>query len=288
MTERWLITGAAGFIGQRLVATLAASGLSVVGWRRSDADLTDPCAVRRALEPLSPTHIVHLAAGPSAPETADWRYVADAVGMVTNLAASMPDHCRLLHTGSMAEFGYAGRFNERVVCRPNSAYGVAKAAATDRAMTLRQITDRKIGVARLFGVYGAGEAPRRLIPHVVKELTAGQRVPLSAGTQVRDFVHVDDVCTTLIALARHAEMPALVNVGTGMGVSVRQVCETIADALGVSRALLGFGELPYRAVDEDHLVAETGLLARYAPIPPQRWLDPAMFARDIQSALAAQ
>lgn len=284
--ERWLVTGAGGFIGRRLVATLTAEGTSVVGWRRTDADLTNAAAVYSLMSELAPTHIVHLAAGASAPDSADWRYVSHAVDMVSNLAGSMPDHCRLLHVGSMAEFGRAGRFDESAICRPNSPYGVAKAAATDRALALRFNTGRAIGVARLFGVYGPGEAPRRLIPHLVHSLTAGRSIPLSAGDQIRDFIHVDDVCTTLITLARWADMPALVNVGTGVGLTVRQVCEAVADALGVSRYLLRFGELQYREVDEGELVADTRLLARYAKIPQQRWLKPATFTEDIRRIAA--
>lgn len=287
VSERWLVTGAGGFIGQRLVALLRAGGVSVAAWRRGDADLADPDAVGRAMAQAAPTHIVHLAAGPPAPAVADWRYVVHDPVMVSNLASAMPAQCRLLHAGSMAEFGRSGRFDEAAICRPSSAYGAAKAAATDRAIALRMTTGRTIGVARLFGVYGPGEAAHRLVPHVARALAAGRHVPLSPGDQVRDFVHVDDVCATLIALARDPEMPALVNVGTGIGLAVRQVCEIVADLLDASRDLLGFGEMPYRVVDEAELVADTRLLARHAPVPPQRWCNPARLADEVR-AIAAE
>lgn len=108
-------------------------------------------------------------------------------------------------------------------------------------------------------------------------------MPLSEGDQVRDFVHVDDVCETLITLARSTAMPTLVNIGTGIGLSVRAVCETIADVLGAPRDLLGFGERPYRAVDEKLLVADVTLLSRHAKVPAQRWCSPDLLAKEINA-----
>lgn len=287
MNERWLITGAGGFIGHRLVKMLAANGTSVVGWRRSDADLTNADSVRLAMAEAAPTHLVHLAASVSTPAVADWRYVASEVAMVNNLVEAMPSHCRLLCAGSMAEFGRSGHFDETAICRPSSAYGLAKSAASDRALTLRQITGQPIGVARLFGVYGPGEKQNRLLPQLAGALMAGRRIPLSTGDQIRDFIHVDDVCAIIIALLRTSEMPALINVGTGIGLSVRRVCEAIADVLEASPDLLGFGERPYREVDEAELVADTRLLSRHAYVPPQRWLDPYELAEDIRAAACA-
>jgi nucleoside-diphosphate-sugar epimerase len=288
MSERWLITGAGGFIGRRLSEKLEQSGIAVTAWRRRDADLTRPGDVARAMPTIVPTHVVHLAAMPANPHAEDWRAIADEAAMVGNLAAAIPEECRLLCTGSMAEFGRAGVFDEAAPCRPRTLYGAAKNAATDRALALRQLSGRRIGVARLFGVYGPGERPERLLPHVAAALAQGRAVPLSAGDQRRDFIHVDDVCSILIAIARAPTLPPLVNVGTGIGVTVRRVCEAIADVLGAPRELLRFGERPYRNVDESELVADTRLLAQYAAVPPQRWLDPSSLKGDILAAALAK
>jgi len=270
--QRWLVTGAGGFIGGRLLRTLRARNLDAWGWTRADCDLRVSEAVTRALAQLKPTQIVHLAASPGSAIKTDWTMVAEEVAMVGNLAEAMPEGCRLIHAGSMAEFGRSGRFDEGSACRPRTPYGCAKAAATDHAVALRFRLGRSITVARLFGVYGPGEAPARLTPSLIRNLAAGLRVPLSPGDQVRDFVHVDDVCDILQGLALVDEAPPIVNVGTGVGLTVRTVCEAVADALGADRDLLGFGEHPYRSVDEAELVANTDLLARVVGVPVQRWL----------------
>lgn len=269
---RALVTGANGFIGRRLVAALARRGNEIVGWTRAMGDLRDGSAVARALTDLRPTTIYHLAAGNAALTEADWTVPADEVRMLANLAEAMPDGARLIHTGSVAEYGRSGTLDERDPCRPRSVYGFAKAAASDHALALVATRGLDIRVARLFGVFGPGEADRRLVPHLVSHLSAGRPVPLGDGGQVRDFIHVDDVCDRLIALADITSPPVrLLNIGTGVGVTVRQACETVAALLGADPALLRFGALPRRPIDEDVLIARTDRLAALGPVPAQHW-----------------
>jgi nucleoside-diphosphate-sugar epimerase len=173
----------------------------------------------------------------------------------------------------MAEFGYAGIFDERAPCRPDTSYGAAKLACTHYALATRLTHQLDIRVARLFGVYGPGENAQRLLPKLVPSLLAGKAVPLSDGLQLRDFVHVDDVTAALQALAEIAQPPGpLINIGTGVGVTVRAVCEMVADILGADPELMQFGALPRRIVDQDVLVAKTEMLALLHDVPAQRWL----------------
>lgn len=271
-----LVTGATGFIGRRLVGALAAKGMTVTGWTRALGDLTDREAVARVMTTRQPSVIFHLAAGSATLATADWTVPADEVRMLSNLAEAMPRGTILIHCGSMAEYGRSGRLSESDICRPNSAYGFAKAAASDRALAMAALCGFDIRVARLFGVYGPGEAEQRLLPYLLAHLRAKRPVPLSDGEQIRDFIHVDDVCDRLMALAAAPSAPQrLVNVGTGVGVSVAEVCRAVAAALGADPRLLQFGAQSRRLVDEDQLVACTERLATLGPVPRQRWRDPA-------------
>ncbi|MBM3465719.1 MAG: NAD-dependent epimerase/dehydratase family protein, partial [Armatimonadetes bacterium] len=134
---------------------------------------------------------------------------------------------------------------------------------------------------RLFGVYGPGEADGRLFPHLVRALSEGVPVPLSDGRQVRDFIHVDDVCEGLLRLAEIDAPRVLVNLGTGSGVRIRDAAAWTADALGADRALLRFGAAPRSPGDENRLVADvTRLRALLSWVPPQR-LRPGMDAREL-------
>ena len=268
---RCVVTGAGGFVGARLVAALAAADHPVAAWTRDTVDLADPAAVAAALAAARAGTVFHLAATPPHRIGEGWQAAAAEVAMLAHLIGGLPRGARLIVTGSMAEFGRPGRHDERAPCTPNTAYGFAKHACILHALAMRTLAGADVAVARLFGVYGPGEAPGRLIPHLVARLSAGAPVDLSDGSQVRDFVHVDDVCAVLIALAAHAAPPPLVNVGTGTGVAVRDLCLALATRLGADPALLRFGAVARRAVDEDLLVADTALLAASLGIvPPQR------------------
>ena len=278
MREFVIVTGASGFIGQRLVKRLQGLGRPVAGWTREWGDLRDRSAIQSVFAELKPTKVFHLAAGPAADDNAPWTRVADEQRMVANLAYEMSDQCQLICAGSMAEYGHSGTFRGSDYCAPDTAYGSAKYAATNLALALRRLLDRDIRVARLFGVYGPGERDTRLLPALVRQLSAGQPVPLSDGLQIRDFVHVDDVIEVITAFSAFDEAPALVNVGTGVGVTVGEVCKTVASALGADPALLHFGELPRRAVDQDCLIAQVDELRTFVPPPIQRWSVPELAA----------
>jgi nucleoside-diphosphate-sugar epimerase len=167
---------------------------------------------------------------------------------------------------------------------------MAKYAATNRAQALAG-AGRAVRVARLFGVYGPGEAPQRLIPGLVSQLVRSEPAKLSDGLQVRDFVHVDDVCEALWALASTPleRLPALVNVGTGRGVSVAEVCRSVASVLDADPALLRFGAIERRHVDEEDLVARVDLLERTTGLTlPQHAIGPGAKFVDYVRALAAE
>ena len=71
---------------------------------------------------------------------------------------------------------------------------------------------------RLFKVYGAGEAPHRLLPALASGLARQQRVAISAGTQVLDFVYIDDVVEAMLRADAHCREKggiATWNVATG-------------------------------------------------------------------------
>jgi nucleoside-diphosphate-sugar epimerase len=271
--DRILVTGAGGFIGQRMVAWLVAAGYAPIAWTRADCDLGDQKCVELALRDLRPTRIFHNASRLAVAETDNWRGVSVDTVMLRNISMFMPTDCRLIHMGSMAEYGYSGTHSEDAFCQPRSAYGFAKHCSTNYALAARIVHGLDIRIARLFGVYGPGESSSRLFPFLVSRLLAGGDVELSDGLQVRDFVHVDDVCRMLWDFS---DMPLskapLVNIGTGMGVSVRVVCEKVADYLGIAQKHLIFGAKSRRVVDEEMLVTQTGRLAGFSTVPTQWWL----------------
>jgi len=271
---RVAVTGASGFIGRRLVGHLrACDAEEVFAWSRPGVDLLDPVSLHDAATRDRPDTIFHLAAaGVSAARAHDVQVIAADLAMTQNLLAAAGEGTRIVVAGSMSEYGRAGRLHERDRCTPKTTYGIAKLASGLYASAYAFRKAQSVAIVRLFGVYGPGEAPQRLFPALVGALDRGESVDLSDGLQRRDFIHVDDVCAGLCAIAGSAPSDdAVFNLGTGQAVRVRDVVEWIVEAVGAPMSLARFGARPRSPGDEDLLEAD---MARYAAMigdpPPQR------------------
>jgi len=271
---RVAVTGASGFIGRRLVGHLRALDVAGVSpWSRPKVDLLDPVSLQNAATRDCPDTIFHLAAaGVSADRAHDAQVIASDLAMIQNLMAAAPEGTRIVMAGSMSEYGRAGRLSEQDRCTPKTAYGIAKLTSGLYASAYAASRAQSVAVVRLFGVYGPGEAPQRLFPTLLGALSRREIVDLSDGLQRRDFIHIDDICEGLCAIAVSGpDHDAVFNLGTGQAVCVRDVVEWIAEALGAPTSLVRFGARPRSAGDENLLEADMG---RYAAMigdpPPQR------------------
>lgn len=172
----------------------------------------------------------------------------------------------------MAQYGVAGVLAEEMRCDPTTVYGIAKLAVTNWAQAYGPGQGLHVRVARLFGVYGPGVQPHRLFPMLLKNLRAGIPVPLSDGLQRRDFIHVDDVCEGLHRLSEvEGDKAWVVNLGTGVAPSVRDVAYWMAAALGADAGLLQFGARERSPGDADLIVADVTRLRQLTGwVPAQR------------------
>jgi nucleoside-diphosphate-sugar epimerase len=89
---------------------------------------------------------------------------------------------------------------------------------------------------------------------VIDSLLSGKTVDVTKGTQVRDFLHVADVGAALAAVAL-SELTGVVNVGSGQGVTVRDVVSTIESHIGQA-GLVRFGARPENPTDPPVVVAD--------------------------------
>ncbi len=270
---RYLITGCGGFVGKHLLTRLTGQGHTVTAWTRRDVDLCDVSAVERGLRELKPDVIFHLAAdGVGGSRAHDPACIGTNAMMAAHLVRSAPPGSTLVSAGSMSEYGREGVLNEAVDCRPATAYGIGKLAATHVLFAYGPTRSVHVRTARLFGVYGPGESENRLFPSLLRGLVSGQTVALSDGLQKRDFIHVGDACEGLIRLSRlTSPTPLLTNLGTGIAVGIGDVCRSIAKSLRVDGSLLKFGARPRSPGDADLLVADvTRLRELLGWVPPQR------------------
>lgn len=265
---RLLVTGAGGFLGSNLLDLIVDQGAEVhaihrgthpdrseVRWHR--ADLFDADAVETVLDRIQPTHLCHLAwLGPEhadryrAAANADWavasRRLFDAFRRVGGE--------RLVNLGSCIEYGNRaeGVRTEAQPLAPDTAYGHAKAELSAYVEQLG--ADLSTAVARPFFAYGPYEQVDRLVPSIVLALARGESIALTEGRQRRDYLHASEVAAALWCLLTEPVEGAF-NVGSGVGVEVRSVAETLGLIAGRPE-LLEFGARPEGADTAAEIVAD--------------------------------
>ena len=165
----------------------------------------------------------------------------------------------LVVAGTSAEYAASDKvLSEDAQVAPWSEYGAAKASLHQFLRSSLAPAEMVVSWARIFNVTGPGEDPNRLLPYVARSVMAGREIPLTAGTQVRDFLHVDDVADGLVR-ALYARRPGAYNVSSGRGAPLSQVLTELAQALG-DPALLKFGERRRGEHDPDRVVGSNAAL----------------------------
>ena len=267
--KRVIVTGATGFIGRHALAPLADRGFEVhavstrpradhaarVTWQQ--ADLLHPADVARLMDAVRPTHLLHFAwfAVPgqfwTSPENLGW--VQASIELVRAFDAAGGG--RVVAAGSCAEYGACGTdCDERhTVLAPATLYGGCKHAFH---VVLERFAEGRFSAAwgRIFHLYGPGEHPDRLVPSVVRALLDGRPALCTAGTQIRDFLHVADVAAAFVHLL-DGSVCGPVNVASGDRVSVADVVTGIGRLLD-RESLIELGARPTPAHDPPRLTAD--------------------------------
>jgi nucleoside-diphosphate-sugar epimerase len=272
-----LVLGASGFIGRWVARSLAHLGAEVTcGVRDVSAmlatgaaygftprvlpvDVIDEASVDGLLDACRPAITFNLAGygvdRSERDEVRSWRINADLVRQLGALVHRYPagdwTGQRLVHTGSALEYGpIGGHLPEDATPSPTTLYGMSKLAGT---RALLEHWPSSTVTARLFTVYGAGEHDGRLLPTLLEAQGHTQPVPLSDGSQRRDFTYVEDIADGLLRLGRLPLVPGgVVNLATGRLCSVRDFAETAAAVLGIPQNRLDFGALPWRPDEMPH------------------------------------
>jgi nucleoside-diphosphate-sugar epimerase len=288
---RVLVTGAAGFIGSHVLRALAEKDVEAAGlvrpgadrWRLQglspavpvfEADLADAAATRMQLDAWPPDVCIHLAwyAVPGrylhARENVDC--VISSLHLFEELSAR---GCGgLVVAGTCFEYdlhGVTGCLREDAPLAPATLYAAAKHALHTLAEACWRQTVCRLSWARIFYLYGPQEDERRLVPALIRSLLQGREFPASAGAQVRDYLHVEDVAEALCRLALGGADGAF-NIASGEPVSISDLMRMVGAIVNRSD-LLRLGALPYREGDPMYvcgdptkLRSETGWTPRHS------------------------
>lgn len=285
-----LITGASGFIGAATARAALDKGWHVIAALRNlktssrlkylkndhltileGYSLSNQKDVLRAISEKRIQAIIHTAAsdvfkGGTNSHAADFQDLS-ALNQILKTAQIDHPKCRIITFGSSLIYGQQGSpHTETSFPAPVSLYGVNKVFASDLARYYRSISQLSITEFRLFNIYGTGDLPPRLIPACIGNALSGESILLTAGTQKRDFVHINDV-TRCILSAASGKLPAnIYNVATGIGTAISDVARHIIELSG-SNSDIKTGALPSRQNEYSVLTGSSELLKTFGLAP---------------------
>jgi CDP-paratose synthetase len=277
MTSPVLITGASGFLGSHLTAALIGRGTPVLAATRGSGLLARLAPLAPLAGPLlrivrwNPTDPVQLLADmPGMIVHAAACYGRQGESPADLVAANVQAGLRLLEqaaAGGVQGFIHIGSSLPPTV----SPYARSKRQFAEWAETFS--TDLPIAEIRCEHFYGAGDDPTKFTTRVARACLAGQpSLALTAGTQRRDFVHIDDAVAGILAVIDRG-MPRRGHVcyplGSGAAVPVRQVVELI-HRRAASATRLDFGAIALRPGEPDCCQADISALGALGWAPRLR------------------
>lgn len=260
---RVLVTGASGFIGRHLLASLTSIGANISSLQRGDmprtplakaysGDLRDAAFVKRAVRESAPEVIFHLAAFKQRSAHIDAFVDALETNVIGSLhlfaaAASLPSLKSIVVVGTAEEYGRnAAPFRETIRELPVSAYSYSKQSLSQLCEVLHHLHGLPTVVLRPTVAYGPGQSSDMFLPALIQSLLADTPFPMTAGGQTRDFVYVSDVVDAMLLAATNAGAAGqILNIGGGQPITIAALAHKVA-ALTAKPGLLQAGKLPYR------------------------------------------
>lgn len=273
------VTGATGFIGRHVLALLKAhsahdivivsrqehvNGLGESGYQRVAMDVGS--APADAFERMGrPEVLIHMAWG-GLPNYASRhhfeRELPAQYQFLKNLVQSGLK--KVLVTGTCFEYGMqSGALAEDALTKPINPYGFAKDALRKQLEFLQCDQHFKLVWARMFYLYGDGQAPSSLLPQLRRAVEQGAvEFNMSAGEQLRDYMPVEDAAKCIASLAVSDDAPAIINVCSGKPVSVRSLVEQWLNKFGWEMKL-NLGYYPYSVHEPMAFWGDCGTLIKY-------------------------
>lgn len=246
-----LVTGGAGFIGSAVVRMAVARGHAVVNldaltyaacldnvasvagsplYHFEHADIRDRAALERIFDAHQPDAVMHLAAESHVDRSIDGP--ADFIGTNINGTFNLleaarkywsgkgrPEHFRFHHISTDEVYGSlpadpAVKFTEDTRYDPRSPYSASKAAADHLVRAWHETYGLPVVLTNCSNNYGPYHFPEKLIPLMIIKALAGETLPIYGdGSNVRDWLYVEDHAEALLTVLQHGATGRSYNIG---------------------------------------------------------------------------
>ena len=143
--------------------------------------------------------------------------------------------------GSRCEYGTSPGYCNASVSPliPNDLYSKSK---IETGIALKEIGERFGGQthwARIFQAFGPNEKVERFVPGLIAKLQNNETFPIRTPNYKMDWIHTEDIASAIVYTLEN-KLDHFVDIGTGVGTSVKELSELICEELDLDESLLDF------------------------------------------------
>lgn len=303
MSEKWIITGGAGYLGSHILDELLGAGMEVLAYdslltgktsrleyleakyktkiQLQISDIRDSHNFDQVLKSFKPSGVIHTAALKSVSDS----FQMESEYFDVNFAATkeilnlmrINNVKQMIFSSTAAIYGPSGtidKIGEDSETNPISPYGISKLMAEREVFKFGALDGNSSVSLRFFNLVGSAvpnlrdESLENVVPIIKSALNGkesfvifGCDYPTPDGTCIRDYVDVRDVARAHLKVIQSKEsIPPVLNIGTGRGISVREVIEVVCKITG--NRSIKVVEGGRRLGDPAQICADTELIER--------------------------
>ena len=271
MTNRYIVTGGAGFIGSNFIhhiiqrepetSILNLDKLTYAGnldsldslpsnaqYQFLQGDICDQQLITKTLQEFRPTAIVHFAAESHVDRSIDgpdsfietnilgtYNLLKQARFYWERLSGQEKESFRFLHVSTDEVFGSLGDkgfFTEETPYAPNSPYSASKASSDHLVRAWFHTYGFPILTTNCSNNYGPYQFPEKLIPVIIFSALDGKPLPIYGdGSHIRDWLYVTDHCEAIHKVIQSGRLGETYNIGGFNEKTNLQVVQTICGLL---------------------------------------------------------
>jgi dTDP-glucose 4,6-dehydratase len=278
MSETWIVTGGAGFIGSNFVRLALAEvdvkvvvvdlltyagNLESLADVEADprfvferADIADRAAVDRIFAQYRPSAVLNFAAethvdrsidGPAefirTNVTGTFELLDAARKLQETRSADEREGFRFLHVSTdevYGSLGETGAFRETTPYEPNSPYSASKAGADHLVRAYTETYGLPGLITNCSNNYGPYQFPEKLLPLMILNACEGKTLPIYGdGGNVRDWLYVEDHCSGILAVLQRGRIGEKYNIGGGAERTNLEIIDALCEQLEKIRPAAG-------------------------------------------------
>jgi len=261
-----LVTGAGGFIGSHLTEHLVKLGANVKAFVRYNSrndwgmlellpkeklsqievimgDLKDADAVRHAAKNVDIVfHLGSLIAIPYSYIHPRETIETNILGALNVLMAAKENNIeKIIHTSTSEVYGTARYvpIDENHPLQGQSPYSASKIGADKIAESFYRSFNLPVAIIRPFNTYGPRQSARAVIPTIITQALAKERIFLGSLHPTRDYTYVKDVVEGFIKVAESPKsVGEVINIGSNFEVSIGDLANKIISLIGKNAEII--------------------------------------------------